>query len=86
MIGTMHKVTVYTKPRCVQCDHTKKRFDKRVIPYDTVDITEDDAAYAFITQGLGYQAAPVVCVGENGAVANWSGYRPDLIDSLLELS
>ena len=71
-------VTVYTKPSCVQCTMTKKQLDKLGIPHETIDITADPEAHAFVT-GLGYSAAPVVVAGED----HWSGFRPDRLKGLI---
>lgn len=50
---------------------TKRYLDQNGIDYDTVDITEDAAAYEYVTS-LGYQQAPVVQAGER----HWSGFNP----------
>lgn len=75
--NTTAKVTVYTKPACVQCTATKKALDKAGIDYNLVDITTDDDALAYV-KGLGHQAAPVVVTED----ADWSGFRPDRIKAL----
>lgn len=79
-------ITVYTKPECNSCDQTKRRLDKHGIEYETVDVTEDDAARDFVTDGLGYRQMPVVVVEEtteNGAHhEHWSGFRIDALDKL----
>lgn len=68
-------ITVYTKPSCVQCDWTKRLFDRNGTPYQTIDITTDPAAYDLIRE-LGYMQAPVVTAGTD----HWSGFRPDKIN------
>lgn len=74
-------ITVYSKPRCVQCDATYRALDKMGAPYVTIDVTEDQDALEFIV-GLGYQQAPVVVVGED----HWSGFRPDRIKAVAALA
>jgi len=74
-------VTVYTKPDCPQCTMTKKQLDKLGIDHDTVDVTQDPDAHAYVT-GLGYASAPVVVV--NDGEAHWSGFRPDHLRGLVE--
>lgn len=71
------KITVYTKPACVQCTATKRALDKAGVSYDLVDISADDAARDFCVE-LGHKQAPVV-VTDN---AHWSGFRPDRIKDL----
>jgi glutaredoxin-like protein NrdH len=44
-----------------------------------VDVTTNDAALEYVTEELGYSAAPVVVVDDHN---HWSGFRPDLIDNL----
>ena len=72
-------VTVYTLPACVQCDSTKKLLTKNEIPFEVVDLSQDEAALDMVRE-LGYQAAPVVVTED----AHWSGFRPDMIASLVK--
>jgi glutaredoxin-like protein NrdH len=74
-------VTVYTKPNCPQCVMTKKQLDKLGIDHDTVDVTQDPDAHAYVS-GLGYSSAPVVVV--NDGESHWSGFRPDHLRGLVE--
>lgn len=79
------KITVYSKPACVQCDATYRTLDKRGIKYDTVNLIEDPEALNFV-RGLdpSYAAAPVVLVEfEDGTSAHWSGYSPDRLERLV---
>lgn len=71
-------VTIYTKPGCVQCNATKRKAEEKGIPFVMVDVTEDADAMALVKE-LGYLQVPVVTT-ESGE--HWSGYRPDLLDSL----
>lgn len=70
-------VTVYTKPSCPQCTMTKKTMDSLGINYETVDVTEDQAAYDKVV-ALGFMSAPVVIAGDE----SWAGFRPDRIKAL----
>jgi len=72
-------VTVYTKPACVQCNATYRALDKNGIAYNSVDISQDEAALATL-KDLGFQQAPVV----TAPTGNWSGYQPDRITELKE--
>jgi glutaredoxin-like protein NrdH len=71
-------VTVYTLPSCVQCESTKKYLTSKDVPFETIDLSQDDAAMERV-RGLGYQAAPVVIAGDE----HWSGFRPDKLNSLI---
>lgn len=70
-------ITVYTTAVCPQCRATKRKLDSLGIPYNTVNIDNDNEAREYVTS-LGYFQAPVVINGED----HWSGFRPDRLDSL----
>ncbi len=71
------KITVYTKPSCVQCTATYRALDAKGIEYDVRDLTTDEAALQAV-KDLGYLQAPVVTAGDE----HWSGFRPDKIQEL----
>lgn len=72
-------ITVYSKPNCPQCTATYRKLKSLDLPHESVDVTEDADALAFI-RALGYQQAPVVVVREGEEVKkHWSGFRPDLL-------
>jgi glutaredoxin-like protein NrdH len=75
----MNAVTVYSKPNCQQCRMTYTALDRMGVQYVVVDVTENAAALSYVTDELGYSAAPIVVVDEHN---HWSGFRPDLIDAL----
>lgn len=72
-------ITVYSKPACVQCTMTKKALEKKGIAYREVDVTENAAALEYVTEELGYSAAPVVVVDDEN---HWSGFQPQKIDAV----
>ncbi len=72
-------VTVYSKPKCVQCDATKKKLDQLGIPHETIDVSEDPDALDYI-KSLGYLQAPVIVAGDD----HWSGYSPDRLKWLAQ--
>lgn len=71
-------VTVYSKPACVQCTATYWHLDKWGVDYEVVDISTDAEALEKV-KSEGFMQAPVVFWGER----KWSGFRPDIIDSLV---
>lgn len=71
------RVTVYSKPACVQCNATYRALTSKGVEYDVVDVSEDEAALAHVLS-LGYQQVPVV----ETETEHWSGYRPDNITRL----
>ncbi|WP_424937780.1 MULTISPECIES: glutaredoxin-like protein NrdH [Bacteria] len=76
-------ITVYGKPNCVQCTMTYRALDAKGIDYDKIDLTEDDGAFAYVTEDLGYAQAPVVVVDDQD---HWAGFRPDHIDRIATLA
>lgn len=72
-------VTVYSKPRCVQCTATMRALDTAGIDYEVIDLSTDATALDTV-KALGYLQAPVVVTKE----LHWSGFRPDLINELIE--
>ncbi|MCK0117004.1 NrdH-redoxin [Isoptericola sp. S6320L] len=72
------KVTVLSKPGCVQCDATVRALEKKGIDFVRVDVT-DDAEALDLARGLGYLSAPVVVTPEG---EHWAGFRPDRIADL----
>ncbi len=52
------KVTVYTKPACVQCNATYKALDKAGVAYDVIDISVDPPEARDYVMALGYLQAP----------------------------
>jgi glutaredoxin-like protein NrdH len=72
------RVTVYTKPSCVQCNATYRALDKAGIEYTSIDITVDAEARDLV-MALGYLQAPVV-ITEDGD--HWSGFRQDRLAEL----
>ena len=70
-------ITVYSKPACVQCTATTRALAARGLAFDLIDLTEDVAALARVTE-LGYRQVPVVMAGDD----HWAGFRPDKISAL----
>ena len=75
----MNKVKVYTTIDCPQCMMTKKYMDALNIEYETIDVTDNEEARAYV-KSLGFQTLPVVVVVESGEA--WFGFRPENIDLL----
>lgn len=75
---TMSKVTVYSKPNCMQCNFTKKFLEDNSISYEMVDVTEDNIALDKVKE-LGFQSLPVI-IAEG--VEPFFGFRPDILEKL----
>ena len=70
-------LTLYTLPSCMQCTLTKRALDNAGLPYNVIDLSQDDIAAEYV-RSLGHTTAPIVTVGD----AHWSGFRPDLITAI----
>jgi glutaredoxin-like protein NrdH len=71
------KVTIYSKPNCVQCEMTKRLFRKEEVEFDEIDVTKNETALELVGS-LGYSQAPVVVAGDK----HWSGFRIEKIKDL----
>jgi len=67
-------ITIYSKPGCVQCTATARYLDQRKRPYTKIDVSEDAAAFDYVTKELGYMQVPVVETSEG---EHWYGFVPD---------
>lgn len=73
----MMQITLWTKPNCVQCNQTKKEFDKRGIIYQVKRLDRSPkATQRFLEMGL--MSAPIVETDDR----RWSGFRLHRIQSL----
>lgn len=71
------KIVIWTLPTCVQCDMTKKQFDKLGIQYEEQSLEDNPLVLeGFKQQGL--MSAPIVTTDTKA----WSGFRLDKIQSL----
>jgi glutaredoxin-like protein NrdH len=71
------KVTIYTTENCVQCEMTKKQFDKLEVKYEVVSLSDvPDKVEEFRAKGL--LAAPIVTTD----IKVWSGFQLEKIRSL----
>lgn len=74
----MEPLRVYTTgASCGKCQITKRMLTGKGIPYIEINIREDEAARAYVTEELGYSTAPVVVVDDQD---HWCDVRPDHID------
>lgn len=71
------RITVYSKPQCVQCTATERTLRSVGADFTVVDLTEQPAALEYVTEDLGYSQAPVVVVEDGTGQHHWSGYNRD---------
>lgn len=74
------KVTVYSKPSCIQCEMTKMYLDQHKIKFKTVDVFETEGALEKI-KSYGFKGMPVVVPDDNFDNA-WVGYNLDRLEEL----
>lgn len=77
-------ITVYSKPKCMQCEMTKMWLDQNKIPYDTVDVIANPEALELLSR-YGWQALPVVAIDDeiSDNSKSWSGFQVDKLEGLI---
>lgn len=69
-------ITVYTQPRCMPCDQTKRFLDKHGVDYTVIDVAQQPEERDRLIAD-GWLTMPVVDPGNGGKP--WSGFRlPEL--------
>ncbi|MFV0436839.1 MAG: glutaredoxin 3 [Desulfopila sp.] len=62
----MKKVTVYTGSGCPYCVKAKRLLDSKNIPYEEIDVTDDDdARTTLIKKANGLRTVPQIFIGES---------------------
>lgn len=76
----MRKITVYTKPSCVQCTATKRWLDRRQVPYEEAAVDKSPAILEE-AQRAGISQAPIVRLSDQNeqTLAMWGGFNPTLL-------
>ena len=81
------KITVYSKPSCIQCRYTKELLDKLHLIFTALDVTTDqEAAHQahHLAVELGFTLPFVVVSHTHGQpTQQWAGFIPDRIRGLL---
>ena len=65
----------------VSCGAARHAMESRGVPFETVNVMDDDAALDAI-KGLGYLTVPVVLVQDGHAAEHWGGFQLDRIADL----
>ena len=78
-------LTVYSKPRCMQCERTKMWLDQNKIEYENVDIEANPGALELLRH-YGWQTLPVVAIDDELSDESkaWSGFRVEKLEELIE--
>ena len=77
-------ITVYSKPRCMQCEFTKIWLNKNIIPFEAVDIEANPGAFELLKH-YGFTSLPVVVIDDEFDNPNkaWTGFQVDRLETLL---
>ena len=75
-------ITVYSKPKCVQCEMTKEFLKANNVKFKEVNVFEDEEVLELI-QLHGFQRLPVVTRNNSFDFA-FSGFQIDLLEELVE--
>lgn len=78
-------ISVYTKPRCMQCEVTKIWLNQNKIDYETIDIEANPGALELLRH-YGWKSLPVVSIDDelSDKEKTWSGYQPDRLEVLIK--
>ena len=78
-------LTVYSKPRCMECMYTKMWLDQNKIEYENVDIEANTGAFELIKH-YGFTSLPVVVIDDEFEDPNktWMGFQVDKLERLIE--
>lgn len=79
-------VTVYTKNACQPCRMTKRYLDDRGIDFE--ERHTGDPVVLEEVKAMGYLSVPVVVFvpAPGESVSHWTGFRPDMLDVVAEVS
>ena len=77
-------ITVYSKPKCMQCEMTKMWLTQNKIPFETVDTEANPEALELLSH-YGWQTFPVVAIDDeiSDNSKSWSGFQIDKVEALL---
>ena len=78
-------LTVYSKPKCMQCEMTKMWLTQNKIPFETIDIVSNPEAFELLKH-YGYSSLPVVVIDDefDNPDKAWSGFQIDKLERLIE--
>lgn len=78
-------ITVYSKPRCMQCEMTKMWLNQNKIEFENIDIEANPRAFELLKH-YGYSSLPVVVIDDEFDNPNkaWTGFQVDRLERLME--
>ena len=77
-------ITVYSKPRCMQCEMTKMWLNQNNIEFENVDIEVNPGALELLRY-YGWQTLPVVTLDDElgDKTKTWAGFQIEKLEALL---
>ena len=77
-------LTVYSKPKCMQCEMTKMWLTQNKIPFETVDTESNPEALELLSH-YGFTSLPVVVIDDefNDPKKTWTGFQVDKLEELM---
>lgn len=77
-------ITVYSKPRCMDCMYTKMYLDQNKVEYENVDIEANPGAFELLKH-YGWQTLPVVAIDDelSDKTKTWAGFQIDKLEELV---
>lgn len=72
-------IKVYSKQNCVRCEMVKRYLNDKAVPFEVIDVLEDNKALALL-RDEGYAELPVVDV--NGELH--TGFQPNKLAKVVE--
>jgi glutaredoxin 3 len=61
----MKPVTIYTTPWCPYCVRAKRLLQQKSVPYEEVDVSEDDEARIQLSVRTGQRTVPQIFIGDH---------------------
>jgi len=70
-------LTIFSQPGCVQCTAAERHAKAKNIPYQKIDVTQNEDAYTLLTDDWGYQGVPVLYYDGQHV----KGFDPDFMNT-----
>ena len=67
-------ITIYSKQNCVRCEMVKRYLNDKGVPFEVIDVLEDNKALASL-RDEGYAELPVVDIDGN----IHTGFQPNIL-------
>jgi glutaredoxin 3 len=81
----MVPVTVYTTKVCPYCVRAKALLDRRGIPYEEVDVSNDPAKRSWLVEATGRRTVPQIFIGDEAVGGSDDLHALDAAGKLMAL-